>query len=134
MRISGWSSDVCSSDLKPLIMDMAYPGEKMVFDLEIESATEEMSQVTLAGEVGGSHHLMNGPGFLYVSPDVGVREIRVFHHMRQLENESHYVSCSHIHCNIADQELPPGNIQRSEERRVGKECVVTCSYRWSAFS
>src|SRR3546814_19227273 len=93
---------------KPLIVDMAYPGEKMVFDLEIESATEEMSQVTLAGEVGGSHHLMNGPGFLYVSPDVGVREIRVFHHMLQLE--------------------------RSEERRVGNECVSTCRSWWSAYA
>src|SRR3546814_13281781 len=24
-------------------------------------------------------------------------------------------------------------IERSEERRVGKECVSTCSYRWSAY-
>src|SRR3546814_15607730 len=25
----------------------------------------------------------------------------------------------------------PGCVRRSEERRVGKECVSTCRYRWS---
>src|SRR3546814_10531569 len=30
-------------------------------------------------------------------------------------------------------ELHLGNPIRSEERRVGKECVSTCSYRWSAY-
>src|SRR3546814_13922614 len=24
-------------------------------------------------------------------------------------------------------------VKRSEERRVGKECVITCRYRWSPF-
>src|SRR3546814_11950898 len=28
--------------------------------------------------------------------------------------------------------LPGGGVPRSEERRVGKECVSTCSIRWSA--
>src|SRR3546814_16574688 len=27
--------------------------------------------------------------------------------------------------------LPPGDAGRSEERRVGKECVSTCRSRWS---
>src|SRR3546814_20476608 len=26
-----------------------------------------------------------------------------------------------------------GDVQRSEERRVGKECVSTCSSRWSTY-
>src|SRR3546814_13729259 len=28
---------------------------------------------------------------------------------------------------------PRGAIRRSEERRVGKECVSTCRYRWSQY-
>src|SRR3546814_14228951 len=30
-----------------------------------------------------------------------------------------------------DRTLPPHHLRRSEERRVGKECVSTCSTRWS---
>src|SRR3546814_20748107 len=30
-------------------------------------------------------------------------------------------------------DLPSGLIQRSEERRVGKECVSTCRSRWSPY-
>src|SRR3546814_18622476 len=33
---------------------------------------------------------------------------------------------------LAEQNLPPGT-DRSEERRVGKECVSTCRSRWSAY-
>src|SRR3546814_13794318 len=32
------------------------------------------------------------------------------------------------------QPLVPPRHRRSEERRVGKECVSTCSYRWSPYS
>src|SRR3546814_14199874 len=28
---------------------------------------------------------------------------------------------------------PEQNVDRSEERRVGKECVSTCRYRWSPY-
>src|SRR3546814_11699807 len=33
----------------------------------------------------------------------------------------------------ADFELPGDRVMRSEERRVGKECVSTCSTRWSPY-
>src|SRR3546814_12615731 len=29
--------------------------------------------------------------------------------------------------------LPPGTVERSEERWVGQECVSTCRSRWSAY-
>src|SRR3546814_20827319 len=32
-----------------------------------------------------------------------------------------------------EQEIKPGEVNRSEERRVGKECVSTCSSRWSPY-
>src|SRR3546814_9494077 len=78
MRISDWSSDVCSSDL------------------EIQSFGEDnegFSHIVFAeGLYLGQDHFRLDRG------DVG-RELRV----------------------------------RSEERRVGKECVSTCRSRWSPY-
>src|SRR3546814_19461914 len=34
---------------------------------------------------------------------------------------------------ICDFEIQVGNLGRSEERRVGKECVSTCRSRWSPY-
>src|SRR3546814_5527023 len=73
MRISDWSSDVCSSDL----LNLQPPGK-------------------------GVKH---------------TRQLRYPNHMvaRQISNMGH-----------ADD-------RRSEERRVGKECVSTCRSRWSPY-
>src|SRR3546814_9582573 len=79
MRISDWSSDVCSSDL-PL---------------------------------GGA--LAHGQGGL----DLPGRPRR---HFRQRERRAK-----------AAPDLQQGETRRSEERRVGKECVSTCRSRWSPY-
>src|SRR3546814_19417358 len=34
---------------------------------------------------------------------------------------------------VAPEAVDGGPIARSEERRVGKECVSTCRYRWSPY-
>src|SRR3546814_13978885 len=34
---------------------------------------------------------------------------------------------------VVHHELLPGHMVRSEERRVGKECVSTCRSRWSPY-
>src|SRR3546814_7438385 len=82
MRISDWSSDVCSSDLAGLIG--AYgAGKSTLFAL-------------LRGE------LVPDGGDCQLPPDWRIA------HMRQ-------------------------EIDRSEERRVGKECVSTCRSRWSPY-
>src|SRR3546814_2949064 len=41
----------------------------------------------------------------------------------------------HVYRKEADTEgrLPAGHLHRSEERRVGKECVSTCRSRWSPY-
>src|SRR3546814_13084415 len=36
-------------------------------------------------------------------------------------------------CRPPHQQRPPRMIARSEERRVGKECVSTCRSRWSPY-
>src|SRR3546814_155085 len=38
----------------------------------------------------------------------------------------------HASCALVRHRLP-GNVLRSEERRVGKECVSTCRSRWSPY-
>src|SRR3546814_2524269 len=77
MRISDWSSDVCSSDL------LSAPARQIV--LESKDVDPE-----------GLHALLE-----------------IFRQERQLE------------------EIPRRT--RSEERRVGKECVSTCRSRWSPY-
>src|SRR3546814_10789072 len=78
MRISDWSSDVCSSDLHPdlpgaggKVHSAAYAGDSFSF------AHAPVSQITVGGNLKSA--------------------------------------------------------QRSEERRVGKECVSTCRSRWSPY-
>src|SRR3546814_15058145 len=97
MRISDWSSDVCSSDLgQPWGALMV--GEEMLSQSHVDT-------------------LM--PCKLSVS-------VQIFRHHRALDP-------SHIEIG----EGPSGVrrlldvVIRSEERRVGKECVSTCRSRWS---
>src|SRR3546814_19445506 len=87
MRISDWSSDVCSSDLVHVAREVEDEG---VVD-------------GLAGQRGATaprqdRHLVPGGG---------------------LDRRPHVVAVA-------------GN-DRSEERRVGKECVSTCRSRWSPY-
>src|SRR3546814_2585307 len=89
MRISDWSSDVCSSDLGVLEQTEA------IFHLE--------------------DRLDRGVDLLDVDLALGDRFGEIFHIDRAL----------HVH-------VDP-RVDRSEERRVGKECVSTCRSRWSPY-
>src|SRR3546814_7565170 len=85
MRISDWSSDVCSSDLRAMT-----GGEP--FD--------------------ACHRTPGKPLDLYAHEVIGGR-------FEELED-----TCVAL-------KLP--FVRRSEERRVGKECVSTCRSRWSPY-
>src|SRR3546814_5325644 len=80
MRISDWSSDVCSSDL--IQREAARIGPVMT------------GRSIVPGKIG--------QGQLYQS-------------------------------GFARSTKPVANHERSEERRVGKECVSTCRSRWSPY-
>src|SRR3546814_12336804 len=107
MRISDWSSDVCSSDL--LLPSI---------DGEIEQP------VTIV------HRLDPAARRPICFEDVGTPA--------QIADEVHAVDLAAGQQYVARGEdripwhIPPHEIAvtRSEERRVGKECVSTCRYRW----
>src|SRR3546814_21123333 len=113
MRISDWSSDVCSSDLRgfpPSHGDLADH-----FRFNRNAAREHLLALARKGE-------------LELSPN-DARGIRLLKDAttRQFELP--------LFGNIAAGApiTAPENAQewRSEERRVGKECVSTCRSRWS---
>src|SRR3546814_11684789 len=104
MRISDWSSDVCSSDLQGEIhavlaalpdasFDLVLAADTLIYIGDIDALTGAVARI-----------LKPGGSFLFTvetgAPGSGFRLTR------------------------------PG---RSEERRVGKECGSTCRSRWSPF-
>src|SRR3546814_19919406 len=100
MRISDWSSDVCSSDLSGMI-DSFY-----TFDFE-----------RLAGLIEENYQACSDPTTGSAQPGTC---LATFNTDRR----------------ITEKTLAPYlqvATQRSEERRVGKECVSTCRSRWSPY-
>src|SRR3546814_14003731 len=98
MRISDWSSDVCSSDLLGSGMAVARAAEQQA---NLDRVLAMYREVLIA-----------------MDPDA------VDRHLPQ-----HYVQ----HSSLADPGLDALKAFRSEERRVGQECVSTCRSRWSPY-
>src|SRR3546814_9442727 len=86
MRISDWSSDVCSSDLSPMF---AMP--RMMRPLPAKGDKREGRE---DGRSRGAHFWKR--------------------HAARMDHARH-------------------GTQRSDERRVGKECVSTCRSRWAPY-
>src|SRR3546814_10750823 len=93
MRISDWSSDVCSSDL-----GVEAFGRQVVVVLD------------------GVWHLRN-TGYATGGPEL----------------DQHDFAAQVLHSGFLAGERGEGDVGRSEERRVGKECVSTCRSRWSPY-
>src|SRR3546814_2850889 len=92
MRISDWSSDVCSSDL---VKGEGVVGEKpWITPGTTYHYTSGAPLTTPSGMMEGTYHMVTKSG----------KQFDVF--------------------------IPAF---RSEERRVGKECVSTCRSRWSPY-
>src|SRR3546814_6063152 len=87
MRISDWSSDVCSSDLlKPTAPALVENGVRVISVRDIRWERRDIKSISLLPNI------------------------------------------------LAKQEaVEAGAFERSEERRVGKECVSTCRSRWSPY-
>src|SRR3546814_9530556 len=97
MRISDWSSDVCSSDLGWASGQLGIPKDPKF------------------------HHLQDAAGSLSLKLRYRLSSFDTHASPRTLKQPVHHWDpTTHI----------PG---RSEERRVGKECVSTCRSRWSPY-
>src|SRR3546814_11281232 len=110
MRISDWSSDVCSSDLTPdhgVVANAQNTGVTGSLDLII--GADGLGTVSLLGNEGLSDVTSGGQPVTYVV-DPSDPSLLIAHTGGDETDES-----------------------RSEERRVGKECVSTCSSRWSPY-
>src|SRR3546814_12336485 len=110
MRISDWSSDVCSSDLGAA--QLGQPLERLL------AAADRVADRALRVEFGEFADVGAG--------DEALRLARTQHQpLRRVQREP------------LEQRLQPdqhvlgeGVDRRSEERPVGKECVRTGRYRW----
>src|SRR3546814_12312934 len=106
MRISDWSSDVCSSDLPTFTANPAN------FLRGTNGAFLMINEETRHHEKPG-HQEDDENDMTSQNPIIGVAKI--YRHGRSLRMRLSSIST------------------RSEERRVGKECVSTCRSRWSPY-
>src|SRR3546814_18492747 len=123
MRISDWSSDVCSSDLDtdPAIRCVVLTGAGKLFcgggDVQAFSAAGDQVSSYLS-ELAGTLHM------------AVTRLMRMAKPLLVLVNgPAAGAGLSLAIC--GDMVLAARSAHRSEERRVGKECVSTGRSRWS---
>src|SRR3546814_3141936 len=116
MRISDWSSDVCSSDLVGATHAINYAASDFV---------EAVLKITAGHGVQAVLDMVGGD---YVARNLAC-----------LAEDGRHVSIATQRG--AKSEVPIIDVMRrrltltgrSEERRVGKECVSTCRSRWSPY-
>src|SRR3546814_21116668 len=132
MRISDWSSDVCSSDLRRArkrhvgvggLVGIAHPEPAYGFG---EGVFE-----------GGRHSFLGDKVGDFVCGAEGLCKLR---HENLLEKEVSFPARA-LSDGVKDRAQPDREAamgvtiffggHRSEARRVGKECVSTCRSRWS---
>src|SRR3546814_12069565 len=119
MRISDWSSDVCSSDLPP-VLDPCAREQHLGVD-----------EIILIARGHLRIEIPSDPG-IGVGGDVGPEIFRLIGAVLTDEIE-HVGNIGALtqHILRAGEVIHPR--LRSEERRVGKECVSTCRSRWSPY-
>src|SRR3546814_21175819 len=97
MRISDWSSDVCSSDLTIQLI--------------------------------AAHHPISAPDMAKLRPNDKIGTTAWNNRLATLSAKGMLKEVRH-----GKTKLFSPVMERSEERRVGKECVSTCRSRWSPYN
>src|SRR3546814_14187624 len=114
MRISDWSSDVCSSDLHRF----APRGTAA----EVESADVEPRITQRATDAADEARRVLVDDIEHVAGEIGF----------DLDPE-HLDQPRLVVAEQCPRDRAVARLGRSEERRVGKECVSTCRSRWSPY-
>src|SRR3546814_16639671 len=127
MRISDWSSDVCSSDLRPIFIDK-------VLGLEVASLRKivEVVRATYCGPIGIEFMHIQDPAqkawiqerieTIRNQPDFTVNGKRaILERLTAAEVFEQFLNKKYT------------GTKRSKKRRVGKEWVSTCRSRWSPY-
>src|SRR3546814_17397271 len=120
MRISDWSSDVCSSDL--VNSQSGKGGVAWVLEQDKGLKLPKKMQASFS-------HVVQAVAD-ETSRELGADDIWTAF-------EGHYLASEGKRFQLVDWAEPhargTGGGTRSEERRVGQECVSTCSSRWSPY-
>src|SRR3546814_14235619 len=116
MRISDWSSDVCSSDLK-------YRGKLLISPSKnsVKKCLKSIREFTY-------QHRMATHSLMIEGLNRKIRGWRQYH--RYVASKKTFSKIRHELWKICWRWATR---RRSEERRVGKECVSTCRSRWSPY-
>src|SRR3546814_19915103 len=111
MRISDWSSDVCSSDLVRVAVEVHVCVQEPARWMRVRVGT--LGQLEVHPIRAHAERETHTQGKVSTA-DLRVTPLWLLHT-----------------CTPSPSQLLWAN--RSEERRVGKECVSTCRYRWSPY-
>src|SRR3546814_5124248 len=117
LRISDWSSDVCSSDLQADVraVNIELGSGGAVYDVIVADRIADTEHVIAGVKLPmlGAHNVQNSLAAITVAKEMGIDDDTIRRGLAAF-----------------------GGVKRrfrSDERRVGKECVSTCRSRWSPY-
>src|SRR3546814_20045424 len=102
LRVCDWSSDVCSADLIGASFGRQWSAVRN------EGRIASRPRIIGTEQTWITEAVIHQPQIISAGRDVVARMVR-----------------------IVSEPEPPTHVGRSEERRVGTECVSTCRSRWS---
>src|SRR3546814_19768664 len=124
MRISDWSSDVCSSDLNA----------QLIVAVEYRKAPAQANTGMLDLKKTQAQRVKRGHGQALGALGLDPLAHALAHLARRLVGERDRRAVAGLVLAAGEQvRAPLGDHPRSEESWVGKECVSTCRSQWSPF-
>src|SRR3546814_16186881 len=128
MRISDWSSDVCSSDLNIGCLKADTSTTASMVDLAIINNFATDDKRYTEGISHGLSHIVRSEGnagtLFYASNTPAPNRARIW---RSTKSASHII-------NHRSFSLPFETVLEPEERRLGKECFSMCSTRLAPYN